>query len=135
MVASDGSGLRRLTRNPRETKHRPSWSPDGRRIVYSTDYGNVDVIDPAGRHHKRLAEDAAVEGATAWSPDGRTVVFAAARGSLGLLTVDSGRVRMLPARGIAEDLAWSPDGRRIAYASGGSIYIATVAGGRTRRLT
>jgi Tol biopolymer transport system component len=42
---------------------------------------------------------------------------------------------MLPARGVAEDLAWSPDGRRIAYASGGSIYITTVANRQTRRLT
>ena len=96
---------------------------------------DVDVIDPAGRHHKRLTTDAFVESGAAWSPDGKAVVFTDGLRSLGLLTVDSGRVRLLPARGAADDLAWSPDGRRIAYSSRGHIYITTVAGGQTRRLT
>ena len=67
----------------------PAWSPDGRRILYSTGPGlkagsggrsvvDLAVMDPDGRNVKRLVREA-TEGA--WSPDGRQILYEGKSGS------------------------------------------------------
>jgi Tol biopolymer transport system component len=49
-MRTDGRGVRRLTRGAGEL---PSWSPDGRYLVYAAPSGLV-VIRPDGSQLKRL---------------------------------------------------------------------------------
>lgn len=79
-MAPDGSDVRRVTTSPAADTD-ASWSPDGRRIVYSSDNGElarpaVYVIDAAGGLPTRVTFDVAHEdGAPSWSPDGRWLAF------------------------------------------------------------
>lgn len=68
-VLADGSGLSRFANvNGRE----PSWSPNGQRIVFTSEDG-IYVADRDGTNLKRLT---AFSGARpAWSPDGRRILF------------------------------------------------------------
>jgi dipeptidyl aminopeptidase/acylaminoacyl peptidase len=71
----DGSGERRLTDTP-DLDGFPTWSPDGRRIAFTSDRdgGNweIYVMDSDGTHQRRLTKTPEDEAGAAWSPDGRT---------------------------------------------------------------
>ena len=83
MVNADGSGERRLTRNPAATA--PAWSPDGQKIAFveqraaGRSIPDVYVMNADGSGQRRLARNAARGWASAWSPDGRKIAFARSR--------------------------------------------------------
>jgi hypothetical protein len=79
-MVPDGSDLRQVTIAPSSDTD-ASWSPDGRWIVYSSDYGglptpNIFVISATGGTPIRVTSDATHEdGAPSWSPHGRWIAF------------------------------------------------------------
>jgi len=79
-LTPDGSDIRPVTSAPSSDTD-ASWSPDGRWIVYSSDYGglpmpNVFVVSAEGGTPIRVThEDAYEDGAPSWSPDGKRIVF------------------------------------------------------------
>ncbi|HEC24286.1 MAG TPA: hypothetical protein ENI95_15365 [Chloroflexi bacterium] len=90
-VAVDGSDRRPVTGHGRpgdapsgETD--ASWSPDGRWIVYSSDYGglptpDIFVIPSGGGEPIRVTRDPErYNGAPSWSPDGQWIAFEAHEG-------------------------------------------------------
>ena len=90
IMEPDGSKRRALARG-----HHPSWSPDGKRLVYdvSVDDGHrilssdIYVINADGTEPIRLTDTPEVlECEPAWSPDGKWIACR---------TEDSGRVLLL----------------------------------------
>jgi TolB protein len=125
MTPVRGSRLRRLTRLP-GAQLDPSWSPDGRRIVFR-DSGRgvnlndeISVMDADGTHVRNLTRNPANDWSPAWSPDGNRIVFASERSaplSLWTMRTDGSRPTRLT-NGTDEYPAWSPDGDSIAYGHG-----------------
>jgi Tol biopolymer transport system component len=83
VVNADGSGLRRLTRNPAlDWGAAPTWSPDGRKLAFASERdGNseVYVMNANGSGRRNLTRDPAFDGDPAWSPDGRSIAFRSTR--------------------------------------------------------
>jgi TolB protein len=141
----DGSDVIQLTQN-RTINLSPSWTPDGRSVVY-TSYKelNPDLfqIEVGSRRERRLSGRAGLNLGGKWSPDGRLLAVALERdgnADIYLLNPEGGVVRRLTDhRDIDISPAWSPNGQRIAFVSGrtGSpqIYLMDVGGGSPKRLT
>jgi Tol biopolymer transport system component len=105
----------------------PLWSPDGTRIVFSSNRrGVLDLyqkrVDGAGTEEP-LFESPISKHAQAWSPDGRFVLFgtydARTREDVWMLPLDGERtpVELLHTEFNEEQASISPDGRWLAYTS------------------
>jgi len=137
-INADGTGLRRLTRSP-WPEFDPSWSPDGRFIVYRSephDYPELWVMNADGTGHHRLTRDG---GFPTWSPDGSMIAYApgggpSGRSSIVIMNADGSGRRRLPHTDYGEYPSWSPDGKQIAFNSNlsgeGLMYIVDVDGSR-----
>jgi TolB protein len=141
----DGTERFQVTNN-RTINLFPSWTPDGKSIIY-TSYkdrapglyefelfsGKEVKWSPATGHYLGGRE----------SPDGRYVAATlevAGNSNLVLLDPHGKMIRRLTSDpGIEVSPSWSPDGREIVFVSDRSgspqLYILDVAGGRPRRLT
>lgn len=127
-VRATTGAVRRLTRN-RIWDGTPSWSPDGRRIVFARAVDNdsdLFVMNADGTGVKRLAGSArgAQERYPRFSPDGRLVVFASDRGNresdIYVMRSDGTTVRRLtngPAYVDDTQPSFSPDGRLVVFTS------------------
>jgi TolB protein len=141
----DGYNVRQLTYD-RSISVRPRWSPDGRKIVY-TSYKNLfpDVleVDLYTGQRKRLASFPGLNTGAAYSPDGQTIALTLSKdGNPELYTMDAqgGDLRRLTHTRAAESSpTWSPDGQAIAYVSDESgvpqIWAMSKDGGAASRLT
>jgi TolB protein len=140
-IGSDGSDLKpvAVTRDKLSHEEWPCWSPDGKRIAYtSTRDGNQELYTSLsdGSDEKRLTSDPAIDAHPAWSPDGTRIAFATNRwGDLEIATVDpegKNLNRLTESLGLDDYPAWSPDGQRLAFTSNRNgnfeIYVANSDG-------
>ena len=154
MSRSDGSAGHRLTDDEAIDAH-PSWSPDGRRIVFASNRGgNTDlyVMDADGTHAHALFAGPFVDLDPTWSPDGRWVAFSSASKEgcaveaddcsyhLWVVKADgSGARQITTGSGHDLDPSWSPDGARLVFASDRDgdfdIYVVGVDGGEVEQVT
>lgn len=124
VINADGSGLRLLTERTAGNHGFPSWSPDGRRIVYRSTNGaakGLVIIDVASGATTALPSGAWTDTFPAWSPRGDRILFTSDRdGDWELYTMrpdGSDLKRLTRSPGNDAHAAWSFDGEWIAFAS------------------
>jgi Tol biopolymer transport system component len=138
-ITADQAGFARM----------PRWSPDGQRLVFSSNRG-IEVIPGLGGASRLLVPlppeswlDAA------WSPDGQSIVYALGD-SVFTRPVNGTASRPLARLAEAHSCSWSPNGRWIACVSGNrqfirngdfgniaasSVWVIPAAGGQPVRVT
>ena len=130
VIRTDGTGYRNLTRSPDANEWGPVWSPDGRRIAYSSDENGMPqlfVMNADGSNARQLSD---VWGEyPAWSPDGSRIAFASSMGGstpfgdpdydVWVMDADGSDETNLTAAPDSNDMypTWSPDGAWIAFES------------------
>jgi Tol biopolymer transport system component len=128
---ADGGNLHVLTRTG--LAGRPSWSPDGRLIVFSTlRYGKratVSVMATDGTRVRELrstplpanAQGQGLDSPT-FSPDGKRIAFVRIKrtgSAIFVMNASGGGLKQVTSwqAGVADKIDWSPDGSRIAFSS------------------
>lgn len=98
----------------------PSWSPDGKRIVFAKKAScdtELFIVNRDGRGLRRMKESRSKDELPAWSPDGSRIAFVAADGIYTMRPNGSGR-RRISSEASDFGVAWSPDSREIAFTHG-----------------
>lgn len=126
VMRPDGSDARQLTSNDVRDAD-ASWSPDGRRIVFTRAsdsipgaerHSEIHVMDADGTDVQKLTEGELSAQSPRWSPDGTRIAFDRflPDGSrrIFVMDADGSNVRVLPPEiGLLPD--WSPDGSRLLF--------------------
>ena len=120
----DGSGLRKVTPNDGGNYHFPSWSPDGRRLVFRSAHPETKglrIVEVETGTVSTLTADDGFDNLPAWSPDGQWISFTSRRdGDWEVYAIHpdgTGLKRLTTSDGNDAHAAWSPDGRWIAFGS------------------
>jgi TolB protein len=132
----------------RSAPTRPSWSPDGSKLVYALDHdapGGEDVdlyvVDADGTHNHRITRGSRhdAEATPAWSPDGRRIAYTRGNGTaiFGLSVVrPDGGGKVALTFGCELDPAWAPDSSQLVYGRcGDGLFVVDANGKHARRLT
>jgi Tol biopolymer transport system component len=118
VMHADGTGQRALT-TPAANDAEPAWSPDGRKLAFVTNTGDLAVMNADGSGRRILARDGpATDWYPKWSPDGTRIVFERTPAHVGVpglyvINADGTDKRRLSPPGYHP--AWSPDGKRIVF--------------------
>jgi Tol biopolymer transport system component len=124
----------------------PSYSPDGRRIAFSSDRGgvsNIWVCDSDGRNPVQLTSFDRHSGTPRWSSDGRRLAFdslEAGDWNVYVVDADGGKARRMTPEATADNRGtWSRDGRWVYFDSDRSgrreIWKIPSAGGEAVQVT
>lgn len=151
VMNADGSDVRPVTRDVTYDSS-PSFSPDGRRIVFTRTVGsgqssmqNIFSVNVDGTDARRLTFGPSSDFEPTFTPDGRRIVFvsdrnggaSADRTAIYSMRADgSGTRRLIDTPGVDVEPDVSPDGRRILFLSdrdGGQNVFVAGAGGRNAR--
>ena len=156
VMDADGSNPQNLTNDLNDDKY-PSWSPDGKRIIFSSERdghfrgeagitSEIYVMDADGGNQQKLTNNRQNDWDPSWSPDGGHIAFVSDRKGdwenleIYVMDADGGNQQKLTNnRGYDGAPSWSPDGKRIAFTSerdeNWGIYVMDTDGGNLQNLT
>jgi len=99
-----GSHARRSTRNA-EAENYPSWSPDGKRLVFQRDFNGsaIYIMDADGQNQYRLSQTPGFDVTPSWSPDGKQIIYTRVLGLMVAGQIPKTEIRVInaDARGVA----------------------------------
>ena len=152
-MKADGSDVQLLTLKT-DSHLYPSWSPDGKHIVYAANDLNkrdIYVIDADGKNLKNLTPnltnsssgDPAYNTQPAWSPDGKYIAFRSdATGHEEIYVMKADGSNMQQITNLQANLfypAWSPDSKHIVFDSDKQgamgIYVVERSGANLQNLS
>jgi TolB protein len=129
----------------------PTWSPDGKQILFASDRnGPVQLfaVRTDGKNLHQVSNLPAIRGRSDWSPDGQYIVTYSGEPwhrELYIMNADGSESRQLtPTGGNSQGPSFSPDGKWVAFTAyfdkyddihGCEIYIIRIDGTDLRRLT
>jgi Tol biopolymer transport system component len=128
VMNADGTGDRVLPGQTDHFNYFPVWSPDGRRLAYTSmgpqgENQHVNLCSADGTGLVALTGPGDSGWLAAWSPDGRQLLFAGRTVPRGpvvdayLASADGTGVRSLnPGRVAGGGAFWLPDGKRVGFA-------------------
>ena len=123
----------------------PRWSPDGRRLVYTSyfksGFPDIFVIDLAARRWDTFVSFKGTNSGARFSPDGSQVVMVLSGEGNSEIYVSNAQGRQVSRRtrsgGVKSSPCFSPDGSRIVYVGepGPQLYVMPASGGTASRVT
>ncbi len=127
VVDTNGDNLTRLTSSPAHELY-PSWSPDGRELVFQTNEGGdmeLAIVNLKTKTVRALTKNECGDWGPVWSKDGQWIVFYSncdgeenAREIYKIRPDGSGRKQLTKTSGQNNWFpAWSPDGKQITFTS------------------
>jgi TolB protein len=124
VMDADGTHQRRIMSVSLNTTEGPTWSPDGKQILFSRKGekgADIYTADADGTHERRLTRDeeqGVYNGAPSFSPDGKQIVFYAdlvKSSSVIVMTLEGSQRKTIVGDGNNWYPHWSPDGRWLVY--------------------
>lgn len=136
---------------PKITGWDPTWSPDGKYILFASDMkGSIQLysVKPNGAGLHQVGSLPALRGRSDWSPDGQSIVTYSGESwkrEVFIMNADGSNPRQLtPKGGNSQGPSYSPDGKWVAFTAyfdhpgedhGCEIYVIRIDGTDLRRLT
>jgi TolB protein len=140
----------RLTSRRGSLNTSPTFSPDGRRIAFTSGllgHPEVYIMDADGSSFDLLTSqgfgDQLYRSDPAWSPDGRRVAYQSqvSPGTFQIMTISvrDGTTQQFTSEGSNEDPSWAPDGRHMVFVSNRTgareLWVLDTESSRARQLT
>ena len=124
LVERDGTNEVQLTSYDYNARA-PSWSPDGRRIVFACDRDGdyeIFIMDRDGSDWQQLTDNSSTDSGPSWSPDGEWIAFHSGRdgaSEIYRMRPDGTDLTRLTNNSVEDRYpVWAPNSRQLAYQSG-----------------